>query len=124
MNKEQAVAAIVAAVALIGGSIAYKLDDGSVYEVPESQDCTWQPARAPVIPCLPDGGWDPKAPSYRDAGCLAQVCPALADVRERGGIPVRTADVKAKGILTKQPDAVPIDATPVAEEAAPVEAKP
>lgn len=117
MNKTQ-VAAIIAAVITVGGAVAYKLDDGSIYEVSaDPVDCTYQPPGLRRIPCLPDGGFDAKASDYLDAGCLAQVCPRYAEILEGGKSQffARPADVKTKGVITKQPDAVPVDA--VAEPA-------
>ncbi len=127
MNKEQTLAAIVAAVAIVGGGVAYKLDDGSIYEVPaDAVDCTYQPPGLRAVPCLVDGGFDVKKSDYLDAGCLAQVCPRYAEIVASGKSQffAKPTDVKTKGVITKQPDAVPVDATPVAEEAAPVEVKP
>lgn len=126
MNKAQA-AAVIVAIAAVAGGLKYTLDDGSQYDVPtEAVDCTYQPPGLRPVPCLPDGGWDEKLSDYLDAGCLAQVCPRYVEILEGGKSQffTRPSDVKAKGVLTKQPDALPVDAPPVVEEAAPVEVKP
>jgi len=119
MNKAQ-VGAIVAAVVAVGGIVTYRLDDGSVYEVADPTDCITPPARRLPPPCLPDGGFNLKQSDYLDAGCLAQVCPRLAEIRSSGKSDffARPADVKAKGVQTKAPD-VPVEAVPV--EVAPAE---
>lgn len=117
MNKEQAVAVIVAAIALVGGGVAYKLDDGTVFDVPaDAVDCTYQPPGLRRVPCLVDGGFDVKLSDYLDAGCLAQVCPRYAEIQASGRSQFfRTpTEVKAKGVIKAAPvDEVPIEVGPV-----------
>ena len=120
MNKEQTVAAIVAVIAIVGGGVAYKLDDGTVYEVgADAVDCTFQPPGLRRVPCLVDGGFEVKLSDYLDAGCLAQVCPRYAEILASGKSQYfrKVEEVKTKGVL-KDVKAVPVDA-PV--EAAPAE---
>lgn len=113
MTKEQIALAVAAAIAV---GIAVVEIDGKVVEAPDETDCTWQPARAPVIPCLPDGGWDSKAPSFQDAGCLAQVCVELARVRLKGGTPISQAELDRRAAAldtkVKAAPAVPVEAAP------------
>ena len=111
MNKEQTVAAIVAAITVAGG-VAYKLGDGTVYEVPaDAVDCTYQPPGLRRVPCLVDGGFDVKLSDYLDAGCLAQVCPRYAEILASGKSQYfrKVEEVKTKGVL-KDVEAVPVDA--------------
>ena len=119
MSKEQAVAVIVAAITVAGG-VAYKLSDGTVYEVPaDAVDCTYQPPGLRRVPCLVDGGFDVKLSDYLDAGCLAQVCPRYAEILASGKSQYfrKVEEVKTKGVL-KDVEAVPVDAP---AEAAPAE---
>ena len=119
MSKEQAVAVIVATITVAGG-VAYKLSDGTVYEVPaDAVDCTFQPPGLRRVPCLVDGGFEVKLSDYLDAGCLAQVCPRYAEILASGKSQYfrKVEEVKTKGVL-KDVKAVPVDA-PV--EAAPAE---
>lgn len=111
MSKEQAVAVIVAAITVAGG-VAYKLSDGTVYEVPaDAVDCTYQPPGLRRVPCLVDGGFDVKLSDYLDAGCLAQVCPRYAEILASGKSQYfrKVEEVKTKGVL-KDVEAVPVDA--------------
>lgn len=115
MTKEQAVAAIVAAVALVGGSIAYKLDDGTTYDVPaDAVDCTYQPPGLRPVPCLKDGGFDLKLSDYLDAGCLAEVCPRYAEIIASGKSQFfkRTIEVQTKGTKEATVIDAPVEATP------------
>lgn len=112
MNKEQTVAVIVAAIALVGGGVAYKLDDGTVFDVPaDAVDCTYQPPGLRRVPCLVDGGFDVKLSDYLDAGCLAQVCPRYAEIVASGKSQFfkKPAEVTTKG--TKEV-AAPVEAAP------------
>jgi len=119
MNKEQTVAAIVAAIAIVGGGVAYKLDDGTVYEVAaDAVDCTYQPPGLRRVPCLADGGFDLKSSDYLDAGCLAQVCPRYAEIVSSGKTQYfrKVEEVKTKGVLKDvKADPVPVEASPVEE---------
>lgn len=119
MNKEQTVAAIVAAIAIVGGGVAYKLDDGTVFDVPaDAVDCTYQPPGLRRVPCLADGGFDLKSSDYLDAGCLAEVCPRYMEIIESGKSQffTRPVDVRTKGkavVVDVKPE--PVEALPAAE---------
>lgn len=95
MTKAQTAAALAAAALAVG--IATVVIDDTVIEAPSNAaECGWQPPFAPVVPCLADGGWDSNEPSYQDAGCLAQVCPRLARVRQSGGSYYTPEELAAK----------------------------
>ena len=87
MNKNQ-LAVLAVAVVAVGGVLKVKYSDGVVVEVDqatlEAGGCFDQPPGLPQPPCLPDGTWDTKRVGWMDAGCLAQVCPRLAEIRASG----------------------------------------
>jgi len=115
MNKTQLALAAIAVVA-VGGVLKVRYDDGTVVEADqaalEAGGCFDQPPGLSQPPCNPDGTWDARRIGWMDAGCLAQVCPRLAEIRASGKSQVfwTKPQVEAKAVKAKPAAEAPVDA--------------